>query len=130
MHILINIFVNIFVNILGNIIKKRILSVVLSMVLAMGFCSWVVAQETPEEIPEVESERQQLTHTEPVEVLKIEKYQLHEERVGGRLERVTVNWNNGITEVYKNGRDDTIWHSEEDSLGDRSNVRQWRVGSW
>ena len=55
---------------------------------------------------------------------------MQEHRVGNRLDRVTVKWNNGITEVYQNERDDTIWFAEEESLGDRPNVRKWRIGSW
>ena len=58
-----------------------------------------------------------------------DKFQMQEHRVGNRLDRVTVRWNNGITEVYQNERDDTIWFAEEESLGDTPNIRKWRIGS-
>ena len=59
-----------------------------------------------------------------------DKYQTQELRVGGRLERVTIRWNNGLTEVYQNERNDSLWYSDETELGAVQNVRQWRIGSW
>ena len=67
---------------------------------------------------------------EDITITTTDRYQMQEHRVGNRLDRVTVKWNNGITEVYQNERDDTIWFAEEESLGDRPNVRKWRIGSW
>ena len=58
------------------------------------------------------------------------KYQLEELRISGRLERITVRRNGGLTEVYQNQRTDNVWQTEEDELGDEPNVRQWRLGSW
>lgn len=65
-----------------------------------------------------------------IEAQQSENFELRETRVGHRLDRVTVQWQNGITEVYQNQRNDTIWSAEEDQLGDTPNVRQWRLGSW
>ena len=73
---------------------------------------------------------QALKLPEDLAVTETEKYSMQEQRVGNRLDRVTVRWNNGITEVYQNERDDTIWFAEEENLGDQPNVRKWRIGSW
>lgn len=67
---------------------------------------------------------------EDLTITENDKYEREELRVGGRLERVTVRWNNGVTEVYQNVRNDTIWNSSESELGEIQNVRQWRLGSW
>ena len=67
---------------------------------------------------------------EDLTIKEAKNYQLQELRVGGRLERVTVRRNGGLTEVYKNQRADTIWVSEQSDLGDIPNVRQWQIGSW
>ena len=95
------------------------------------------AQET-QEVQEVEDaqdvnvpeEAQQLLIPEDLTVKENENFELQELRVGGRLERVTVKWNNGVTEVYQNKRKNTVWSAEENELGDAQNVRQWRLGSW
>ena len=79
---------------------------------------------------EVAEEEQQLLIPEDLTVKENQNFELQELRVGGRLERVTVKWNNGVTEVYQNKRNDTIWSAEESQLGDGQNVRQWRLGSW
>jgi hypothetical protein len=53
-----------------------------------------------------------------------------EVRIGGRLERVTVRHEIGITEIYQNRRDDELWSAGERELGDVQNVRQWKLGGW
>jgi hypothetical protein len=53
-----------------------------------------------------------------------------EVRIGGRLERVTVKHEIGITEIYQNRRDDELWSAGERELGDVQNVRQWKLGGW
>jgi len=88
-----------------------------------------LAQET-QEVQGVDGEEQQLLIPEDLTVKENESFELQELRVGGRLERVTVKWNNGVTEVYQNKRKNTVWSAEENELGDAQNVRQWRLGSW
>ena len=56
--------------------------------------------------------------------------QYEEVRIGGRLERVTVMHEIGITEIYQNRRDDELWSADERELGDVQNVRQWKLGGW
>lgn len=58
------------------------------------------------------------------------KFQFEGLRIGGRLERLTVRHKNGMTEIYQNQRNDSIWFSEENELGEVQNVRQWRFGGW
>ena len=53
-----------------------------------------------------------------------------EQRVGGRLERVTVQRDGAPLEIYKNNRDDVLWNAAEAELGEGQNQRQWRIGSW
>jgi len=53
-----------------------------------------------------------------------------EVRIGGRLERVTVRHQVGITEIYQNRRDDELWSADERELGDVQNVRQWKLSGW
>jgi len=49
---------------------------------------------------------------------------------GGRLERLTVRRQSGLTETYENRRDDALWTTEENNLGEIPNVRKWTIGSW
>ncbi len=58
------------------------------------------------------------------------EFQFEELRIGGRLERLTVRHKNRMTEIYQNQRDDSIWFSEENELGEAQNVRQWKLGGW
>ena len=95
------------------------LSRVFGFILTVSVCQGSVAQD-----------ENQLIVPDDLTANKTDKYQLQETRVGHRLDRVTVAWENGITEVYQNRRDDTIWSAEENQLGDTPNVRQWRLGSW
>jgi len=88
-----------------------------------------MAQEA-QEAQETQKDEQQLLIPEDLTVKTNQDYELQELRIGGRLERVTVKWNNGVTEVYQNKRNDTVWSAEENELGDVQNVRQWRLGSW
>lgn len=53
-----------------------------------------------------------------------------EYRVGGRLERVTITRENGLTEIYHNNRTDTVWSAQENELGEVPNMRQWIIGTW
>lgn len=55
---------------------------------------------------------------------------LEEFRSGGRLERVTIERDSGIEEVYQNQRNDALWNGTENELGDAKNVRSWKLGSW
>ncbi len=55
-------------------------------------------------------------------------YQEH--RVGGRLERVIITHDNGLTEIYRNNRADTVWSAEENEIGEVPNMRQWVIGTW
>lgn len=68
--------------------------------------------------------------TEDLVIPESDQYEVHKERVGGRLERVTIRWNNGVTEVYHNRREDSLWASEETELGGAQNIRQWKVFNW
>ena len=56
--------------------------------------------------------------------------QYQEQRVGGRLERVTVTRENGLTEIYRNNRADTLWSAQENEIGEVPNVRRWVIGTW
>ncbi len=53
-----------------------------------------------------------------------------EHRVGGRLERVIITRENGVTELYRNNRADTIWAAQENELGEVPNMRQWIIRTW
>ncbi len=56
--------------------------------------------------------------------------QLKEYRVGGRLEEVTVQREEGLEEVYQNHRPDTQWAPAESELGEKQNIRKWKVFEW
>ena len=95
----------------------------ISFIVAVLFqlaANFAFAQETENE----------LKLPDDLTIKEAKNYQVQELRVGGRLERVTVRRNSGLTEVYQNQRADTIWVSEQSDLGDIPNVRQWRIGSW
>jgi len=52
-------------------------------------------------------------------------------RIGDLLDRVTVERSNGIYEVYQNSDSKhNLWNANETELGDRHNVRQWRLVTW
>ncbi len=53
-----------------------------------------------------------------------------EHRIGGRLERVIITRENGVTELYRNNRADTIWAAQENELGEVPNMRQWIIRTW
>ncbi len=55
-------------------------------------------------------------------------YQEH--RIGGRLERITITRQSGITEIYRNNRTDTVWSAQENEIGEVPNMRQWIIGTW
>lgn len=57
-------------------------------------------------------------------------FQYQEYRVGGRLERVTVTHKNGLTEIYRNNRADTVWSAQENEIGEVPNMRQWQIKTW
>lgn len=105
---------------------KKITKGVLSLAVFVSMTTAIIAQEASQQ----ESEENQLLVPVDLTIKKNDKYQRQELRIGGRLERVTVYWNNGVTEVYKNERNDTIWNASETELGEIQNVRQWRLGSW
>ena len=118
---------------------NRMLKGVIAGMLVLAGVHGVSAQEATEDQQELKVP-DDLTITTPddlvlgaqegLTITTTDKFQVQEQRVGNRLDRVTVRWNNGITEVYQNERQDTIWFAEEESLGDRPNVRKWRIGSW
>lgn len=56
--------------------------------------------------------------------------QYFEQRIGGRLERVTVTRDNGFTETYRNHRADAIWSAPENEIGETANMRQWIIRAW
>ena len=101
---------------------RKILVGVLSLAVTVSITTAAIAQE--------DSEENQLQLPADLTITETDRYQREEIRVRGRLERITVNWNNGITEVYQNVRSDTIWNSSESELGEIENQRQWRIGSW
>jgi len=53
-----------------------------------------------------------------------------EQRIGGRLERVTVTRGRGPAETYRNNRADTIWRAPPNEIGERANMRQWIIRAW
>lgn len=59
-----------------------------------------------------------------------DKFVVEEQRVGTRLERVTVYRDNGIQEVYENREVDSMLGAEEKELGEVPNMRRWKIGSW
>ena len=110
---------------------KKITKGVLSLAVFVSMTTAIIAQEaSQQEASQQELEENQLLVPVDLTIKKNDKYQRQELRIGGRLERVTVYWNNGVTEVYKNERNDTIWNASETELGEIQNVRQWRLGSW
>ncbi|MGI9310648.1 MAG: hypothetical protein ACR2P7_03820 [bacterium] len=50
------------------------------------------------------------------------------QRVGNRLERITILRDNGLDETYRNTRDDTLWNAHENELGEVPIMRQWSIG--
>ena len=58
------------------------------------------------------------------------EFVVEEYRVGGRLERLIVRRDDGVTEIYRNQRNDTLWAADEAEIGDVQNTRQWRIGGW
>ena len=95
----------------------------LSVVLAFVLCCTV-------KIALAQDQETELQLPEDLTVKQTDNYVVDEEWVGGRLERFTIKRNAGITEVYRNQRNDGKWFAEESKLGDTQNVRQWRIGSW
>jgi len=53
--------------------------------------------------------------------------QYHEQHIGGRLERVTITRDGGLSETYRNKRADTIWRAPANEIGERVNMRQWII---
>ena len=110
-----------------------LVTTMLATAIAVALLTPLHAQETTESteggliLPDdltLNSESEDLT------VIADGDYRREELRVGNRLDRVTVTWENGITEVYQNRRRDTLWTGEDNELGDVQNVRQWRLGGW
>ncbi|MYD75500.1 MAG: hypothetical protein F4244_02555 [Gammaproteobacteria bacterium] len=82
--------------------------------------------EEQQEIPE--NEGQPLVEADAEET---DSYTIVEYRIGGRLDRITVDRDNGLYEVYRNNDlKSNLWNADETELGDIQNVRQWRVGTW
>ena len=55
---------------------------------------------------------------------------IREERIGGRLERVSIERKKGLSETYRNNRPDTLWSGPEDEVGDLPNMRKWVITTW
>lgn len=111
------------------IIKNRamikstlITSIMFACFISITYAAITHAQE--------ESTAEPLLIPEDLTIKQSGTWQIEELVVGGRLERLTVRHKNGVTEVYQNQRDDSIWFAEEKELGEPQNVRQWRLGSW
>lgn len=99
--------------------------VLCTWLLALPVTAWAEQDEPDSAYPPSEQSTQDLA------VLpESEQYEVHKEHAGGRLERVTITWDNGITEVYHNKRADSLWASEETELGGAQNVRQWKLFNW
>ena len=58
------------------------------------------------------------------------KFQVKENRIGTRLDRVTVRRKNGPDGIYINSGIDSMWVTEANELGELPNVRRWTIGSW
>ncbi len=58
------------------------------------------------------------------------KFQVEENRIGTRLDRVTVRRKNGPDGIYINSGIDSMWVTEANELGELPNVRRWTIGSW
>ena len=72
----------------------------------------------------------QTTPSDPTPPAENPPTQHREQRIGGRLERVTITRENGLTETYQNNRPDTIWSAQENELGETPNMRQWIIRTW
>ncbi len=86
------------------------------------FMSVASAQETNETIP--------LLVPEELTIERRGEFEIEEYRVGGRLERLVVRRDDGVTEIYRNQRNDTLWSADEAEIGDVQNTRQWRISGW
>lgn len=98
--------------------------VLCACLLVMPVSAWSQQDQPESQYPPLSQSPENLAIPES------DQYEAQKERVGGRLERVTITWHNGITEVYHNRRDDSLWASEETELGDTQNIRQWKVFNW
>lgn len=86
--------------------------------------------------PSLAEEQQEVSENE--ELLSVEaaaeetdSYTIIEYRIGGMLDRITVDRDNGLYEVYRNNNlKSNLWNADETELGDTQNVRQWRLGTW
>ena len=56
--------------------------------------------------------------------------EIEELRIGGRLDRLTVRHDNGLTEVFENDQIGDLWLHEDDELGQKQKVRKWTITSW
>ncbi len=97
-------------------------SIIIQCIMLACFIPITQAQE--------ESVTNPLLIPEDLTIKQSREFQFEELRIGSRLERLTVRHKNGVTEIYQNQRDDSIWFSEEKELGETRNVRQWRIGGW
>ena len=95
--------------------------------IAMGLLASIAsAQETSQET----SESTPLLVSEELTIDRRGEFVVEEYRVGGRLERLVVRRDDGVTEIYRNQRNDTLWAADEAGIGDVQNTRQWRIGGW
>ena len=56
--------------------------------------------------------------------------EIEELRIGGRLDRLTVRHDNGLTEVFENDQIGDLWLHEDDELGQKQKIRKWTITSW
>ncbi len=103
--------------------------VLAAMWLIPSIFSPVYSDEVKGSMERESTEDQWLSDNASAQV-KTEKYTIQEQRVGGRLERITIYHHNRLTETYENSAVDSMWLSAEKELGEMPNVRRWIIGSW
>ena len=102
-----------------------LLALVILAIPASGFAHEIPKTEETEALLSKEASAPEQTEEEPEHGTIIYHW------IGGRLDRVTVERQNGLQEVYQNTDSrNNIWNADETELGHMQNVRQWRLGSW
>jgi len=104
---------------------SSVIALVMLFIPASGLAHEVPKTGETEELLLEESSTSEQTEQESSESIIIYY------RVGGRLDRVTVERPSGLPEVYQNNNSrNNLWNADESELGDLQNIRQWRLGSW
>ncbi len=99
---------------------------VISLILALALINGVVEAQQAQS----SEDAQESSARDGVTVIERGNVQLREVRVGGRLEEVYVEREKGLNEIYQNRRVDTQWAPVETELGERQNMRQWKITGW